>query len=111
MSVRLAEPPSEVGTGGGQVVVVDEWPEAATVEVAPCVEVSAPSPGNSSGTCEVFVDDALMPEALLLPPAPLPVDAALDADPPVPPAGDDPAGKACTGTLSGSEAVPLVEVV
>lgn len=49
MSVRLAEPPSEVGTGGGQTGDV-AWLEAAAVDVADCVEVLGASPGNCSGS-------------------------------------------------------------
>jgi hypothetical protein len=49
ISVRLAEPPSEVGTGGGQIVL-DEWLAAAAVEVAPCVEVLGVSPESCNGT-------------------------------------------------------------
>jgi hypothetical protein len=49
MSVRLAEPPSEVGTEGGQIVL-DAWLAAAAVEVAACVEVLGVSPDNCKGT-------------------------------------------------------------
>ena len=49
ISVRLAEPPSEVGTDGGQIVL-DEWLAAAAVEVAACVEVLGVSPDNCKGT-------------------------------------------------------------
>jgi hypothetical protein len=45
----LAEPPSEVGTAGGQIVL-DEWLAAAAVEVAACVEVLGVSPDNCKGT-------------------------------------------------------------
>jgi hypothetical protein len=106
----LAEPPSEVGTDGGQTVEEEAaWLAAAAVEVAACVEVSALSPDSSSGTwelldAEVVIADVLPPAALL------PVDPALDADPPVPPAGTDPVGKVCTGTLSGSEVLLLAPV-
>jgi len=107
ISVKFAEPPSDVGTGGGQTMEEEAaWLAAAAVEVAACVELSALSPDSSRGTCEVLADDVVMPE--VLPPAALlPVDPALDADPPVPPAGTDAVGKVCVGTLSGSEPVLL----
>jgi hypothetical protein len=49
ISVRLAEPPSEVGTAGGQIVL-DEWLAAAAVEVAACDEVLGVSPDSCKGT-------------------------------------------------------------
>jgi hypothetical protein len=107
----LAEPPSDVGTGGGQRTEEDAAGlAAAAVEVAACVEVPDLSPDSCSGTCElseaeVVIADVLPPAALL------PVDPALDADPAVPPAEADPVGKACTGTLSGSEPVAAVDAV
>jgi hypothetical protein len=108
----LAEPPSELGTGGGQIVL-DEWLAAAAVEVAPCVEVFGVSPESCNGTWEVFDDDALKPEALL-PAAPLPVDPVADPlDEPVetdPVENDDPVGNDDVGTLSGSEVVPVLPV-
>jgi hypothetical protein len=105
ISEMLAEPPSEVGTGGGQTVEEEAaWLAAAAVEVAACVEVSALSPDNSNGTCDVLDDEALMLD-VLPPAAALPVDPVPDADPPVPPAVTDPDGKVCVGTLRGSEAL------
>jgi hypothetical protein len=93
ISVRLAEPPSEVGTEGGQIVL-DEWLAAAAVDDAACDEVLGLSPESCKGTCEVFDDDALKPEAL--PPAALlPVD---------------PVGNDDVGTLSGSEPVSMLPV-
>ena len=94
MSVRLAEPPSEVGTEGGQIVL-DAWLAAAAVEVAACVEVLGVSPDSCKGTWEVFDGDALMPEAPLLAVAPLPVEDG------------DPVGEDDVGTLSGSELTPV----
>ena len=96
MSVRLAEPPSEVGTEGGQIVL-DAWLAAAAVEVAACVELLGVSPDSCKGTWEVFDGDALMPEALLAA-ALLPVD---------PVETDDPVGRDDVGTLSGSELTPV----
>ena len=114
ISVRLAEPPSEVGTAGGQIVL-DEWLAAAAVEVAPCVEVLGVSPDSCKGTCDVFEDDALKPEALLLPAVPLPVDPVAVADPldelvETDPVEDDPVGRDDVGTLSGSEPVAMLPV-
>jgi hypothetical protein len=90
----LAEPPSEAGTAGGQIVL-DEWLAVAAVEDAACDGVLGLSPESCKGTCEVFDDDAPKPEALLPPAALLPVD---------PVANDD------VGTLSGSELVPMLPV-
>jgi len=45
----LAEPPSEVGTAGGQIVL-DEWLADAAVEVVACVEVLGVSPDSCKGT-------------------------------------------------------------
>jgi hypothetical protein len=45
----LAEPPSEVGAGGGQIVL-DEWLADAAVEVTPWVEVLGVSPESCNGT-------------------------------------------------------------
>jgi hypothetical protein len=108
----LAEPPSEVGTAGGQTMEEEEdeeWLAAVAVEVAACVDVSDLSPDSSRGTWDVLDGDVVIPD--VLPPAALlPVAPALDADPPVPPPGADPVGKLCVGTLSGSEAVLLVVV-
>jgi len=50
MSVRFAEPPSEVGTGGGQRVLDEEWLAAPAVELAACDEVLGASPGSCKGT-------------------------------------------------------------
>ena len=97
MSVRLAEPPSEVGTEGGQIVL-DAWLAAAAVEVAACVELLGVSPDSCKGTWEVFDGDALLPEAPLLVAALLPVD---------PVETDDPVGRDDVGTLSGSELTPV----
>jgi hypothetical protein len=111
ISVRLAEPPSDVGTEGGQIVL-DEWLAAAAVEAAACDEVLAVSPESCNGTCEVFDDDALKPALLLLPAPPLPVDPVADPlDAPADPVeNDEPVGKDDVGTLSGSEAVPVLPV-
>ena len=46
MSVRLTEPPSDVGTGGGQIGPDEERLEAAAVDAADCVEVLGASPGS-----------------------------------------------------------------
>jgi hypothetical protein len=125
ISVRLAEPPSEVGTGGGQIEL-DEWLEAAAVEVAACVEVLGVSPGICNGTWELFDDGALIPEALLLvpevlllPDTLLPPDPVAVTDPLAVPAGadppekDDPVGNDDVGTLSEPEPMPspLVDIV
>ena len=101
MSVRLAEPPSEVGTGGGQTVLDEEWLEAEAVDVADCVEALGDSPGSCKGTSEVFDDEALMLDVSVRPVPP----PALDA--PGPP--ERPDGNGCVGTLSGSELVPAVD--
>jgi hypothetical protein len=64
----------------------------------------------------VFEDDALKPEAPLLPAALLPVDPVADADPLDEPAetdpveDDDPVGRDDVGTLSGSEPVAMLPV-
>src|ERR1700678_1737049 len=50
ISVRLAEPPSVVGIGGGQTDAAA--PGAAAVVLGPWVEVSGISPGNSTGDCD-----------------------------------------------------------
>jgi hypothetical protein len=96
ISVRFTEPPSVVGTGGGQTVV-DEWLDTAAVVVADCVDVPGVSPGNNNGAWGLVDADALIPA--VLPPAvvvdPLPEPA--EADPP-----EDPVGKGDVGTLSGS---------
>jgi hypothetical protein len=47
ISLRFADPPSDVGTGGGQMG--EEGPRAAAVVLAACVEVSGISPGNIRG--------------------------------------------------------------
>ena len=108
MSVRLAEPPSDVGTGGGQIGEV-AWLEVAAVEVADCVEVFGVSPGSCNGTWDVFDDDALMLDAPVLPDVPTPPAAA--AAEPLPAAPDSPEGNGRVGTLSGSDPVPVVDVV
>jgi hypothetical protein len=109
----LAEPPSEVGTGGGQIVL-DEWFAAAAVEAAACDDVLGLSPESCNGTCEVFDDDALKPEALSPPAPPLPVDPVVDPlDPPAEPdpvENDEPVDSDDVGTLSGSEVVPVLPV-
>jgi len=67
ISAIWADPPSVVGTGGGQMVP-EEWLAIAAVVAAACEEeVSCVSPGNCKGTCERFEDDALIPD--VLPPA------------------------------------------
>ena len=74
-------------------------PDAPAVVVAACDdEVSGVSPGNCKGTCERFVDDALMPDVL--------PSVAVPAGEPVDPAGpkdSERVGKVDVGTLSGSE--------
>jgi hypothetical protein len=47
ISVRLAEPPSVAGTGGGQAGEGELG--AAAVVLAACVDVSGISPGNNTG--------------------------------------------------------------
>jgi hypothetical protein len=47
ISLRLAEPPSVEGTGGGQTG--EGEPGAAAVVLAVCVDVSGISPGSSKG--------------------------------------------------------------
>src|ERR1700730_9496496 len=101
MSVRLAEPPSDVGTGGGQIGEV-AWLEVAAVEVADCVEVFGVSPGSCNGTWDVFDEDALLLDPPVRPDVPAPPAAAE----PVPDAPNSPEGNGCVGTLSGSEPVP-----
>jgi hypothetical protein len=101
MLVKCAEPPSVVGTGGGQIAA--EWPGVAAVDWAACDEWSGASPGNWSGTSEVFADEALMPA----PPAPAdPVlaDSVVGID-----RVKDPVGKVAVGTASGS--APELRVV
>ena len=86
--------------------MLDEWLAAAAVEVAACDEVLGVSPESCKGTCEVFDDDALKPEAPLLA-MPLPVDPPAGPDPVE---NDDPVGNDDVGTLSGSESVPVLPV-
>jgi hypothetical protein len=116
ISVRLAEPPSDVGTGGGQIGEA-AWLAAAAVEVADCVEVLSISPGNCNGTWDVFDDDALMPEApaRLDPPTPpiaaVPVaenDSLALPKAPNPVDNEKPDGRDCVATLSGSVPTPTV---
>jgi hypothetical protein len=47
MSLRFAEPPSVVGTGGGQIG--EAGPGAVAVAIGACVDVFGISPGNSNG--------------------------------------------------------------
>src|SRR5581483_4114196 len=98
-SAICADPPSVVGTGGGQIEP-EEWLAIVAVEVAASVEFAGLSPGNCRGTWDVFVGDALMPVAPASPADPVVVSDLLpaDADPPV-----DPLGNVDVGTLSGSE--------
>ena len=70
--MRLAEPPSVEGTGGGQTAEAE--PGAAAVVLAAWVDVSGISPGNSKGVCE-------FPEAEPVAPAPPPVDTAVFVEP------------------------------
>jgi hypothetical protein len=78
ISLRLAEPPSVAGTGGGHIGPNE--PGAVAVLVAACVELSGTSPGNSKGAWEVAPEPA--PAA---PPEPV-----VPAEPfPDPVAGDD----------------------
>lgn len=63
----------------------------------------------------MFDDDALKPEAPLLPAVPLPVDPVAVADPldelvETDPVENDPVGKDDVGTLSGSEPVAMLPV-
>jgi len=63
----------------------------------------------------VFDDDALKPEAPLLPAVPLPVDPVAVADPldelvEIDPVENDPVGRDDVGTLSGSEPVAMLPV-
>jgi hypothetical protein len=60
----------------------------------------------------VFEDDALKPEAPLLPAVPLLVDVADPLDEPAEtdPVENDPVGKDDVGTLSGSEPVAMLPV-
>jgi hypothetical protein len=98
----LAEPPSEVGTDGGQTVEEEAaWLAVAAVEVADWVEVFGVSPGSCNGTWDVFDEDALMLDA------PARSDVAADAPKPA----EEPEGNGCVGTLSGSEPVPVVDAV
>src|SRR5579872_5701718 len=101
ISAMWADPPSVAGTGGGQMVP-EARPDAPAVVVAACDdEVSGVSPGNCKGSCERFVDDALMPD--VLPSADV---AAVPAAEPVDPAGpkdSERVGKVEVGALSGSK--------
>jgi len=83
------------------------WFDVAAVDVADCVEVFGISPGSCNGTWDVFDDDALMLDAPVLPDVPTPPAAAE----PLPAAPDSPEGSGRVGTLSGSETVPVVDVV
>jgi len=99
MPAICADPPSVVGTGGGQIEP-EEWLAIVAVEVAASVELAGLSPGNCTGTWDVFAGDALMPVAPASPADPVVASDLLpaDADPPV-----DPVGNVEVGTLSGSE--------
>jgi hypothetical protein len=74
ISLRLAEPPSVVGTGGGHIG--ENEPGDVAVELAAWFDVSGISPGNSKGAWEV------VPEPVPAPP-PEPVAAPEPAAPAV----------------------------
>jgi hypothetical protein len=81
ISLRLAEPPSVVGTGGGHIG--EKEPGAVAVELAAWVDVSGISPGNSKGAWEVVPEPepaaAPEPAAPALPfPDPVAVDDCCD---------------------------------
>jgi hypothetical protein len=67
ISVRLAEPPSVEGTGGGQTAEAE--PGAAAVVLAAWVDVSGISPGNSKGVCEFPEAEPVAPAVPLAAPA------------------------------------------
>lgn len=116
MSVRLAEPPSVVGTCGAQIDV-EERLEVDAVETGACVDESDDSPDSSRGTWDVFDDDTLMPPVLppAAPPPAVPVDPVAVAVPPAPPddpddpLANDPEDEDAVVTLRGS--VPVSSVV
>jgi hypothetical protein len=83
-SLRLAEPPSVVGTGGGHIG--ENEPGDVAVELAAWLDVSGISPGNSKGAWEVVPepDPAAPPE-----PAPPPEPVAPAVPFPDPVAVDD----------------------
>ena len=91
--VMFAEPPSVEGIGGGQMVA--EAAGAPAVVLAPCVEVSGASPGNSTGVCELSEEDAPIPP--VLPPTEDPLVVAAD----VPEENGKVDGSDDAGTLSG----------
>jgi hypothetical protein len=81
ISLRLAEPPSVVGTDGGHIG--ENEPGAVAVELAAWFEVPGISPGNSKGACEVVPEPepAAPPEPVapaLLFPDPVAVDDSCD---------------------------------
>lgn len=89
--VRFAEPPSVVGTGGGQVG--DGALGEVAVLLAAWVDVSGISPGNNKGACEAPEEDpAENPEPelvlaeLVAPVAPFADPVVVDGD--VAPNGD-----------------------
>jgi hypothetical protein len=90
-------------------MVPEEWLAAAAVEVAVCEEeLFAVSPGSCKGTCELFDDEALIPD--------IPPPAAAVGVPPAEPVREDagptdlePDGKVEVGTLSGSAPTPVGE--
>ncbi len=96
-------PPSDEGTGGGQIG--EGGPGAAAVVLAACVELSGFSPGICKGVSG-FVDGA----ALIAPGAPLddllagPVAVGFPDESPGKDGKAD--GKEAAGTLSGSEPRP-----
>jgi len=82
--------------------VAEARPDATAVVVAACDdEVSGVSPGNCKGTCERFVDDALMPD--VLPSADVAAVPAAEPVDPVGPKDSERVGKVDVGTLSGSK--------
>lgn len=104
ISVMFADPPSVDGIGGGQMV--EGALGAAAVELADCVEVSSPSPGNFRGTWELG-DEALIP---LVPP---PAEEPLTVVPPAVPDGDVPENVEADGsddvrTLRGSDPIVVL---
>ena len=103
MALRFAEPPSLVGTAGGQMA--EEWPGAVAVVIADWVERFGVSPGNNRGACGLLDGGAVMPAVLFADPV---VTGPPEADPDE---DDDPVGKGIVGTLSGSDPIPLVDAV
>jgi hypothetical protein len=81
ISLRLAEPPSVVGTEGGHIG--EKEPGDVAVELAAWLDVSGISPGNSKGAWEVVPEPepAAPPEpvAAAVPfPDPVAVDSCCD---------------------------------